>query len=172
MLSYEGGRGKVGPLPYRYHVKPPEIFQTAGSEAQSQKPLLTEESNMAVASVSIPGSTPGPTLGFDDYSLYSNLSDDELIQLAIERSLSDAHNAASRGEASNTPTALGRRTVQHRANPPPTRPNPPNPPRQEPSHRPPTANPTDARSKCEERRKCDDVVATHFVTGNGKRMLA
>ncbi|KAK6297566.1 hypothetical protein J4Q44_G00321490 [Coregonus suidteri] len=102
---------------------------------------------MAVASVSIPGSTPGPTLGFDDYSLYSNLSDDELIQLAIERSLSDAHNAASRGEASNTPTALGRRTVQHRANPPPTRPNPPNPPRQEPSHRPPTANPTDAQWK-------------------------
>lgn len=28
------------------------------------------------------------------------------------------------------------------------------------------------RRKCEERRKCDDVVVTHFVTGNGKRMLA
>ncbi|KAM9420935.1 ankyrin repeat and SOCS box protein 2-like isoform 3-T3 [Salvelinus alpinus] len=97
--------------------------------------------NMAVASMAMPGSTAGPTLGFDDYSLYSNLSDDELMQLAIERSLSDA---TAPGEASNTTTALGRRIVQYRANPPPTRVNPPNPPRQEPSHRPPTAKPTDA----------------------------
>ncbi|KAM9420934.1 ankyrin repeat and SOCS box protein 2-like isoform 2-T2 [Salvelinus alpinus] len=96
---------------------------------------------MAVASMAMPGSTAGPTLGFDDYSLYSNLSDDELMQLAIERSLSDA---TAPGEASNTTTALGRRIVQYRANPPPTRVNPPNPPRQEPSHRPPTAKPTDA----------------------------
>ncbi|XP_055741266.1 ankyrin repeat and SOCS box protein 2-like [Salvelinus fontinalis] len=96
---------------------------------------------MAVASISIPGSTPGHNLGFDDYSLYNNLSDDELILLAIERSLSDAHNATSPGEASNTPTTLGRRTVQYRTNPSPTR---PNPPRQEPRHWPPTTNPTDA----------------------------
>ncbi|XP_029589239.1 ankyrin repeat and SOCS box protein 2 isoform X2 [Salmo trutta] len=98
---------------------------------------------MAVASMAMPGSTAGPTLGFDDYSLYNNLSDDELMQLAIERSLSETHDATPPGEASNTPTALGRRTVQIRANPPPTRLNPPNPPRQEPSHRPPTAKPTD-----------------------------
>ncbi|XP_014000546.1 ankyrin repeat and SOCS box protein 2 isoform X3 [Salmo salar] len=98
---------------------------------------------MAVASMAMPGSTAGPTMGFDDYSLYSNLSDDELMQLAIERSLSETHDATAPGEASNTPTALGRRTVQYRANPPPTRLNPPNPPRQEPSHRPPTAKPTD-----------------------------
>uniref|UniRef100_A0A8C7IDW1 Ankyrin repeat and SOCS box containing 2 n=1 Tax=Oncorhynchus kisutch TaxID=8019 RepID=A0A8C7IDW1_ONCKI len=96
---------------------------------------------MAVASISIPGSTPGHKMGFDDYSLYNNLSDDELILLAIERSLSDAHNATSPSEASNSPTALGRRTVQYRSNPSPTR---PNTPRQEPRHRPPTANPTDA----------------------------
>ena len=96
---------------------------------------------MAVASISIPGSTPGHKLGFDDYSLYNNLSDNELILLAIERSLSDAHNATSPSEASNTPTALGRRTVQYRSNPSPTR---PNPPRQKPRHRQPTANPTDA----------------------------
>ncbi|CDQ67034.1 unnamed protein product [Oncorhynchus mykiss] len=101
-------------------------------------------SNMAVASMAMPGSTAGPTLGFDDYSLYSNLSDDELMQLAIERSLSETHDATAPGEASNTTTALGRRTGQYRANPTPTRLNPPNPPRQESSHRPPTAKPTDA----------------------------
>ncbi|XP_071019292.1 ankyrin repeat and SOCS box protein 2-like isoform X8 [Oncorhynchus clarkii lewisi] len=99
---------------------------------------------MAVASMAMPGSTAGPTLGFDDYSLYSNLSDDELMQLAIERSLSETHDATAPGEASNTTTALGRRTGQYRANPPPTRLNPPNPPRQESSHRPPTAKPIDA----------------------------
>ncbi|XP_029487460.1 ankyrin repeat and SOCS box protein 2-like isoform X3 [Oncorhynchus nerka] len=99
---------------------------------------------MAVASMAMPGSTAGPTLGFDDYSLYSNLSDDELMQLAIERSLSETHDATAPGEASNTTTALGRRTGQYRANPPPTRLNPLNPPRQESSHRPPTAKPTDA----------------------------
>ncbi|XP_021455674.2 ankyrin repeat and SOCS box protein 2 isoform X1 [Oncorhynchus mykiss] len=128
---------------------------------------------MAVARKSMPGSTISPTLGFDDYTLYSNLSDDELMQLAIERSLSDPHNATSLGEASKTSTALGRRTVQFRANPPTTTPNPSNPPREDPSHRPPTANPPDARRRtCEERRKCGDIVVTHFVTGNGKRMLA
>ncbi|XP_045072042.1 ankyrin repeat and SOCS box protein 2 isoform X3 [Coregonus clupeaformis] len=94
--------------------------------------------------MTMPGSTTGPTLGFDDYTLYSNLSDDELMQLAIERSLSDPHNATSLGEAGKTSTALGRRTVQCRVNPPATRPNPSNPPREDPSHRPPTANPPDA----------------------------
>uniref|UniRef100_A0A4W5JL07 Ankyrin repeat and SOCS box containing 2a, tandem duplicate 1 n=1 Tax=Hucho hucho TaxID=62062 RepID=A0A4W5JL07_9TELE len=128
---------------------------------------------MAVASKSMPGSTMGPTQGFDDYTLYSNLSDDELMQLAIERSLSDPHNAISLGEAGKTSTALGRTTVQFRANPPATRPNPSNPPREDPSHKPPTANPPDPRRRtCEERRKCEDIVVTHFVTGNGKCMLA
>lgn len=115
---------------------------------------------MAVASISIPGSTPGHKLGFDDYSLYNNLSDDELILLAIERSLSDAHNATSPSEASNTPTALGRRTVQYRSNPSPTR---PNPPRQKPRHRQPTANPTDAQWKAHagnaQRRRLHSVCA-------------
>ena len=74
-------------------------------------------SNMAAASLSLPGA-PGFSLGFDDYSLYSNLSDDDLMQLAIERSLSDAHTAGS------TPV------VQNRANPPARQLNPPLPARQ------------------------------------------
>lgn len=31
------------------------------------------------------------TTAFEDYSVYGHLSDEELIQLAIERSLTDAH---------------------------------------------------------------------------------
>ncbi|KAL0967559.1 hypothetical protein UPYG_G00253780 [Umbra pygmaea] len=102
---------------------------------------LGERSSMAVASMFMPGSI----LGFDDYTLYSNLSDDELMQLAIERSLNDAHYATVLGEARNTPTALASSTVQYRTNPPTTRLNSTNPSRQTPSHRPPTANPTDVK---------------------------
>lgn len=43
---------------------------------------------MAAASISHSG-LAAPSL--EDYSLYSNLSDDELIQLAIERSLNETH---------------------------------------------------------------------------------
>ena len=90
---------------------------------------------MAAASVSMPGA-PGLSLGFDDYSLYSNLSDDDLMQLAIERSLSDAHTAGSTLELNITPM------VQNRTNPPARPLNPalqPNPPMapQLCSHNPP-----------------------------------
>ncbi|XP_077075562.1 ankyrin repeat and SOCS box protein 2 isoform X6 [Siphateles boraxobius] len=53
---------------------------------------------MAVAHVS--------NLEFADYSLYSNLSDNELMQLAIERSLSDAQSSGPGSENSNNPAAL------------------------------------------------------------------
>uniref|UniRef100_A0A667XGJ0 Ankyrin repeat and SOCS box containing 2 n=1 Tax=Myripristis murdjan TaxID=586833 RepID=A0A667XGJ0_9TELE len=61
---------------------------------------------MATARVSLPRSagsagsdgpvTPG--LDLEDYSLYSNLSDDELIQLAIERSLTENQGSAPPAE--------------------------------------------------------------------------
>lgn len=38
---------------------------------------------------------PSPSLTYEDYSLYSNLSDDELLQLVIERSLSDTQCSAA-----------------------------------------------------------------------------
>ncbi|CAB1343057.1 unnamed protein product [Coregonus sp. 'balchen'] len=47
---------------------------------------------MAVASMSMPGRMGTPR-GFDDYSLYSALSDEELMQLTIERSLTEDHNS-------------------------------------------------------------------------------
>ncbi|CDQ67033.1 unnamed protein product [Oncorhynchus mykiss] len=47
---------------------------------------------MAVASMSMPGRM-GTARGLDDYSLYSTLSDEELMQLVIERSLTEEHNS-------------------------------------------------------------------------------
>ncbi|XP_017157644.1 ankyrin repeat and SOCS box protein 2-like [Poecilia reticulata] len=49
---------------------------------------------MASTSVSRPGSggsggSGGSALAFEEYSLYGNLTDDELLQLAIERSLTE-----------------------------------------------------------------------------------
>ncbi|XP_046877797.1 ankyrin repeat and SOCS box protein 2-like isoform X1 [Hypomesus transpacificus] len=116
---------------------------------------------MAAASVSMPGA-PGLSLGFDDYSLYSNLSDDDLMQLAIERSLSDAHTAGSTLELNITPM------VQNRTNPPARPLNPalqPNPPMapQLCSHNPP-ANVLNSRNAL-------DGDVSHFITGNGKRMV-
>lgn len=43
---------------------------------------------MATASVSRQTSS---NLAFEDYSVYGHLSEEELVQLAIERSLTDAH---------------------------------------------------------------------------------
>lgn len=44
------------------------------------------------SSIMSAASTSGSAaLGFEDYSLYDNLNDDELLQLAIERSLTDTH---------------------------------------------------------------------------------
>lgn len=55
---------------------------------------------MAAPSISHSGSADS-CLTFEDYSLYSNLSDSELLQLAIERSLIDMH-----GGAASTTTAI------------------------------------------------------------------
>uniref|UniRef100_A0A8C1JWC8 Ankyrin repeat and SOCS box containing 2a, tandem duplicate 1 n=1 Tax=Cyprinus carpio TaxID=7962 RepID=A0A8C1JWC8_CYPCA len=114
---------------------------------------------MAAAHVSVPGTTD-TNLEFADYSLYSNLSDDELIQLAIERSIADAHNSGSGTENSKTPIALNRPAARFRAPPsyhPQQQPElaacPANPPRE-------TVSPQDVSS------------VSYFVTGYGKRMMA
>lgn len=70
---------------------------------------------MAAAHVSMPG-TRGTNLEFADYSLYSNLSDDELMQLAIERSLADGQSSGPRSENSNNP-ALNMPTAPRQAPP-------------------------------------------------------
>lgn len=67
---------------------------------------------MAAASVSMSGST-GTGTEFADYSLYSNLSDDELLQLAIERSLADAHSAGLGTESTKTTAPLNTPASSH-----------------------------------------------------------
>ncbi|XP_048062494.1 ankyrin repeat and SOCS box protein 2 isoform X1 [Megalobrama amblycephala] len=112
---------------------------------------------MAAAHVSMPG-TRGTNLEFADYSLYSNLSDDELMQLAIERSLADGQSSGPRSENSNNPTALNMPTVPRQA-PPTHRPQQQLEPAACPAN-PPRENPQGVCS------------VGHFVTGSGKRMVA
>ncbi|ROI33840.1 Ankyrin repeat and SOCS box protein 2 [Anabarilius grahami] len=112
---------------------------------------------MAAAHVSMPGSR-GTNLEFADYSLYSNLSDDELMQLAIERSLADGQSSGSRSENSNNPAALNMPTAPRQA-PPMHRPQQQLEPAACPAN-PPRENPQGVCS------------VGHFVTGSGKRMVA
>ncbi|KAL0967558.1 hypothetical protein UPYG_G00253770 [Umbra pygmaea] len=51
-------------------------------------------STMAVASISLT-ERMGPPRRYEDYSLYSGLSDEELMQLAIERSFTEDHSTVS-----------------------------------------------------------------------------
>lgn len=81
----------------------------------------------------------GPTLGSDDFSLYSYLSDEEQIQLAIERSLAESENATSATENTKNLVPLHRTTPSRavrrptpQADPPPC---PANPPKYKPAFR-------------------------------------
>ncbi|XP_036398206.1 ankyrin repeat and SOCS box protein 2-like [Megalops cyprinoides] len=113
---------------------------------------------MAASSVSTLGST-GSVQGFEDYSIYSNLSDDELIQLAIERSLADAH--AATGNSTGTPTSQS-------PNPALRRPIPPHP-----QNVPPSANPPSGTSYPPQCKDTDGATRSYsFVTGYGKRCVA
>lgn len=116
---------------------------------------------MAAASVSRSGST-GTGMEFADYSLYSNLSDDELLQLAIERSLADAHSGGVGTESTN---ALNRPASSHTV-----------PPSQRAQQQPTQAAPAEP-SACPAnppREPIPDPLCSvrHFITGYGKRMVA
>ncbi|XP_076021478.1 ankyrin repeat and SOCS box protein 2 [Genypterus blacodes] len=123
---------------------------------------------MAAARISLPGSAgPGPE--FEDYSVYSNLSDDELLQLAIERSLSDGRDAtstiASPAQSSNSCSNVPAQNV----NPPAPRHSTHNPPAEETSAHysspnPPCPKPPDPKNF--------DGTISRFITGSGKHMVA
>ncbi|XP_054618598.1 ankyrin repeat and SOCS box protein 2-like [Dunckerocampus dactyliophorus] len=97
----------------------------------------------------------------DDYSLYGNLSDDELLQLAIERSLADAHADYARDtpQSPQLPDpkvnktrdscriSPEQKTAAHYSSPNP------------PSEKPPDVKTFDGTVSC-------------FMTGSGKKMLA
>nr|XP_046229530.1 ankyrin repeat and SOCS box protein 2-like isoform X2 [Scatophagus argus] len=81
-----------------------------------------------------------PSLAFEDYSVYSNLSDDELLQLAIERSLTDAQCNMAAAAASTPPRPPDSSSLNPAArstNQP--RDSPQNPPAHYSSHNPPAA---------------------------------
>ncbi|KAF4071152.1 hypothetical protein AMELA_G00281770 [Ameiurus melas] len=99
-----------------------------------------------------------PTLNHDDFSLYSYMSDDELMQLAIERSLTETQNNSTTSSAETTKSSSPQRRTEmprpgqrQTPRPAPT-PCPANPPRDKNAQQPGTVS--------------------HFITGNGKRMLA
>ncbi|CAL8315552.1 unnamed protein product [Merluccius merluccius] len=117
------------------------------------------------------------SLAFEDYSFYSQLSDDELLQLAIERSLTDdpslPGNQSLPCSQSSRPTGQTDRSHSSRRTARPSRPNPPNPPQNQPpagatahysSHNPPVEKPPDPKSF--------DGTVSHFITGQGQRMVA
>uniref|UniRef100_A0A3P8TEJ8 Ankyrin repeat and SOCS box containing 2a, tandem duplicate 1 n=1 Tax=Amphiprion percula TaxID=161767 RepID=A0A3P8TEJ8_AMPPE len=89
---------------------------------------------MAAPSISHSG-TSGSNLAFEDYSLYSNLSDDELLQLAIERSLTDTHCNTATNNSTNTTKNTNQPSCSGH-NPPPAEStahySSPNPPSEEP----------------------------------------
>ncbi|XP_070782008.1 ankyrin repeat and SOCS box protein 2-like [Enoplosus armatus] len=137
---------------------------------------------MAAASISRSGSAAS-SLAFEDYSLYSNLSDDELLHLAIERSLTETHC-----NTTNTNTAAPTTTPPHQPdsnslNPAARNANQPshsshNSSAAYSSHNPPPAqttahysSPNPPSEKAPDPRTFDGTVS-HFMTGSGKKMVA
>ncbi|KAK7944848.1 hypothetical protein WMY93_000576 [Mugilogobius chulae] len=113
------------------------------------------------------------TLSYEDYSIYSNLSDDELLQLAIERSLDESqHSHASLLQEApppqeTQPIRAPRTNRYQRASAPRSNPNSHNPPEREQAHysspNPPSEKPPDP--------KTFDGTISRFMTGSGKRMM-
>ncbi|KAM6914986.1 ankyrin repeat and SOCS box protein 2-like [Xenentodon cancila] len=134
---------------------------------------------MAAASFSHSGSAPDQAL--EDYSLYSNLSDDELLQLAIERSLTDTHSSTTTN-AKTTSKTQPPRCPGNRLNPPARNTNQHslasrNPPPSHSSHNPPAgdapahySSPNPPAEKPPDLKTFDGTVS-RFMTGSGKRMV-
>ncbi|KAM3600595.1 uncharacterized protein V6R79_025588 [Siganus canaliculatus] len=128
---------------------------------------------MAAASITHSESA-APAPAFDDYSLYSSLSDDELLQLAIERSLTETHlNTSDENTIANGPSKDSSPEIDG-PKPAATNTNTTNssshdaPAAQTTAHysspNPPSQKPPDPKSF--------DGTVSRFMTGSGKRMVA
>ncbi|TKS65101.1 Ankyrin repeat and SOCS box protein 2 [Collichthys lucidus] len=143
---------------------------------------------MASASISWSRSTAS-SLFSEEYSLCSNLSDDELLQLAIERSLTDMHcNPANVTiAAASTPpdpphdenlnaTARNPNQPGYSSHDPPANDDSHNPPENSNSHKPfPTTAHYSSPNPPNERPpdpKTFDGIVSRFRTGSGKKMVA
>ncbi|KAJ8288917.1 hypothetical protein COCON_G00015760 [Conger conger] len=112
---------------------------------------------MAASSVT----TSGSLLGFEDYSFYSNLSDEELIHLAIERSLTDTHPSAVSDSTTGIFASQSLNSVPR---------NPILPP---PQNVQPPANPPCGTNDFLQCKNTDDATKSYsFVTGGGERSVA
>ncbi|KAL4641852.1 ankyrin repeat and SOCS box protein 2-like isoform X2 [Arapaima gigas] len=107
---------------------------------------------MAVSRVTLPGPA-GTTLGSEDYSLYSGLTEDELIELAIERSLADANRSSAQAMANKTPAAQSLTSQASKQHCPPCQ------QKVAPPAKPPSSN-------------VEGATRSSFVTRNGQRMVA
>ncbi|XP_066550307.1 ankyrin repeat and SOCS box protein 2 isoform X2 [Amia ocellicauda] len=121
--------------------------------------------------------TPNGTLGFEDYSLYSSLSEDELVQMAIEQSLNDFSGQTEAQEPPKTPASPANPNLQPWIR---------NASTAGPSHavchpglssqavnNAPTANPPSSASYfCQETDQRNATQSYPFVTGSGKRCIA
>ncbi|KAJ8399178.1 hypothetical protein AAFF_G00415570 [Aldrovandia affinis] len=112
---------------------------------------------MAAASLSAMGSL----LGYEDYSVYSNLSDEELIHLAIERSLADTHVSAVSDSPTGTAASQSLNCVLRHPTPPPMQ-------NDHPSHNPPSG--TTDYLKCRDTDGATKIRS--FVTDCGERNAA
>ncbi|XP_056401345.1 ankyrin repeat and SOCS box protein 2 isoform X2 [Hyla sarda] len=92
---------------------------------------------------------PQPTLGSEEYSLYSSMSEEELIQMAIEQSLSDSTDSQL--------TAHQKQRQRSNAEPP------------RPSHRPPQPINRE-QNPIEEMIKKEDVEGLNNLMKSGKRL--
>ncbi|CAL1603001.1 unnamed protein product [Knipowitschia caucasica] len=113
------------------------------------------------------------TLAFEDYSLYSDLSDDELLQLAIQRSLEEGHQSdapllpeappprdiqpfrAARNSQHQNALAIRRNSTPQNAPVPEVA--------HYSSHNPPSEKPPDP--------KTFEGTISHFISATGKRMV-
>ncbi|KAF5879917.1 ankyrin repeat and SOCS box protein 2-like, partial [Clarias magur] len=127
-------------------------------KAKEVKKIMEKEMKLhSIMAAAVLGAT-GPTLNHDDFCLYGYMSDEELIQLAIERSLTETHNNSTPPSAESTKSSI----PQHRPETP--RPSPRQTPRSDPPPCP--ANPP------REQNDQQPVTVSHFTTGSGKRMVA
>ncbi|XP_072218646.1 ankyrin repeat and SOCS box protein 2-like isoform X1 [Leuresthes tenuis] len=121
---------------------------------------------MAAASISR-SSSAAPDAALEDYSIYSNLSDDQLLQLAIERSLTETHcsttdTTTQPSQSHSRQNSLAQSTNQHGCS----------------SHNPPDAqitahysSPNPPAVKPPDLKTFDGTVS-RFITGSGRRMVA
>lgn len=71
----------------------------------------TADSIMAAARGPVLGAT-SPTLNYDDFCMYNYMSDDELMQLAIERSLAETHDSSTMSPAENMKSSIPQRRAE------------------------------------------------------------